>query len=72
MSERGQKNRLFWFFALGLWVGKNQMCLFARWLLQHVAQRLVYEALGISKHFTVKPLQSLLNVTPLKLALSAQ
>jgi len=32
------KNRLFWFFAFGLWVGKNQMCLFARWLFQHVAQ----------------------------------
>ena len=32
----------------------------------------VYETFGISKHFPVKPLQSLLNVTPLKLALSAK
>ena len=32
----------------------------------------VYETFGISKHFTVKPLQCLLDVTPLKLALSAK
>jgi len=44
----------------------------SRIFFQNELQRLVYEALGISKHFTAKPLQSLLNVTPLKLALSAQ
>jgi hypothetical protein len=32
----------------------------------------VYETFGISKHFPVKPLQSLLDVTPLKLALSVK
>ena len=37
-----------------------------------LVQRLVYEALGIPKHFPVKPLQILLSVTPFKLALSAQ
>lgn len=31
----------------------------------------VYETFSISKRFPVKPLQCLLNVTPLKLALSA-
>jgi hypothetical protein len=32
----------------------------------------VYETFGISKHLSVKPLQSLLSVMPLKLALSAK
>src|SRR5690554_4794656 len=33
---------------------------------------LVYETSGISKRFPIKPLQSLLNVPPLNLALSAK
>ena len=32
----------------------------------------VYETFGISKRFPIKPLQSLLNVPPLKLALPAK
>ena len=32
----------------------------------------VYETFGITKHEPIKPLQSLLDVTPLKLALSAK
>ena len=32
----------------------------------------VYETFGISKRFLIKPLRCLLNVTPLKLALSAK
>jgi len=35
----GKKIGSFGFFAFGLWVGKNQMCLFARWLFQHGIQR---------------------------------
>jgi len=67
---KGQALLVFQRWVLAL--AKNQMCLTERWLFLYAAQRLVYEALGISKHFPVKPLQILLNVTPLKLALSAQ
>jgi hypothetical protein len=36
----GKKIGSFGFLRLGLWVGKNQMCLFARWLFQHGIQRI--------------------------------
>jgi len=40
LSERWQKTGSFGFLRFGLWVGKNQMCLFARGPFQHEAQRL--------------------------------
>jgi hypothetical protein len=42
----GKKIGSFGFFAFGLWVGKNQMCLFARWLFQHGIQRFAYMIRG--------------------------
>ena len=45
---------------------------FFLFIVFNYCQRFVYEALGISKQIPVTPLQTLLNVTPLKIALSAQ
>jgi len=42
------------------------------WQFNLTANGWVYETFGISKRFPIKPLRCLLNVPPLKLALSAK
>jgi len=52
--ERWKILALLVFRALGLCFGKNQMCLFARWLSQRVAQRMAlrHGAVFSCKRFT--------------------
>jgi len=50
------KGKLFWFFSVGLSVGKNQMCLTVRWLFFQLAGNgFVYDMLrGLARNLANK------------------